>query len=252
MIDYHIHSTHSVDGLSPLHAYVDTAQRYGLGEIGFSEHVDLNPSMEGYRYLDYARYCASVEQVREDAPLQIKCGIEVSYEFTLESSIKKYIEDSTCDYIIGSVHEVTSKTMDNTFLEQHNPRHYFKEVERLIMSSTCDIVGHLEYFKRWGGVYSSSEFKKEISAVLHLIIDHDIALDVNTSGLRHPVRDIYPSFKVIQWYRELGGELISMGSDAHSVEDMASQFSPVIKKLKSYGFDTMATFDKRSRELVEL
>jgi histidinol-phosphatase (PHP family) len=252
MIDYHIHSTYSIDGLSPLHLYVSTAQRCGLGEIGFAEHVDLNPCMGEYRFLDYAGYAASVEQLRMDAPLQVRCGLEVSYEPHLEFSIKNFIKDSKCDFVIGSIHEVNSMTMDDTFLKQYNPFDYFKEVERLIISSTCDIVGHLEYFKRWGGMYSSSEFKKEISTVLHLIVDHDVALEVNTSGLRHPARDTYPSLKVIQWYRELGGELISLGSDAHSVRDIAFQFPPVIKKLKSYGFDTVATFDKRSLELVEL
>ncbi|MBU7018283.1 MAG: histidinol-phosphatase HisJ family protein [Theionarchaea archaeon] len=252
MIDYHIHSTYSIDGLSPLHLYVGTAQRFCLGEIGFAEHVDLNPCLGGYKFLDYGSYAASVEKLRIDAPLQIRCGLEVSYESHLESSIKNFIEDAKCDFVIGSIHEINNITMDSTFLKQSNPLDYFREVERLITSSTFDIVGHLEYFKRWGGLYSPSEFRKGISGVLHLIIDHDIALEVNTSGLRHPIQDTYPSFEVIQWYRELGGELISLGSDAHSVKDMAFQFTPVIKKLKSHGFDTVATFNRRSLELVEL
>ena len=252
MIDYHIHSTYSIDGLSPPHLYVSTAQRCGLGEIGFAEHVDLNPCTKEYRFLDYNRYTASVEQLRMDAPLQIRCGLEVSYELHLEPSIKRFIKDANCDFVIGSIHEVNSITLNDTFLDLYSPSDYFKEVERLITSSTCDIVGHLEYFKRWGGVYSSSAFKKEISAVLNLIVDHDLVLEVNTSGLRHPIRDTYPSLEVIQWYREVGGELISLGSDAHSVKDMAFEFIPIIKKLKAYGFDTVATFSKRSLRLVEL
>lgn len=251
MIDYHIHSTYSIDGKSPPHLYVGAAQKCVLKEIGFAEHVDLDPHVWGYRFLDPGYY-AACRTLGKSVSIPIRCGIEVSYQDHLENSIKEYVSGADCDFVIGSVHEVHTITMDKTFLQQHNPSHYFEAVEKMVKSSTCDIVGHLEYFKRWGGTYTSSAFKNEICAVLQVMIETDCVLEVNTSGLRHPCHDTYPSLDVIHWYRELGGELISLGSDAHDAETIAFRFSPVRKRLTSEGFDTVATFNRRKLELTEL
>lgn len=252
MIDYHVHSTYSIDGISPPYLYVEPAQQYGIKEIGFAEHVDLDPHVWGYRFLQYSEYSTSVEELKKSAPIQIRCGLEISYQAHLEDCIKDFLSIVQCDFVIGSVHEVHRKTMDHTFLEQYTPSDYFEAVKRLAISGTCDIVGHLEYFKRWGGTYSSATFKKEISAVLQSMIDNDLVLEVNTSGLHHSACDTYPSLQVVQWYKELGGELISLGSDAHRAQDIGFQFPSVIRKLTSKGIDRIATFNKRVLQLTEL
>lgn len=252
MIDYHIHSTYSFDGKSPLSAYVGTAQRCGLREIGFAEHVDLDSTLKEYNFLNFPLYKEAVGELEKNAPIPVRCGLEISYQQHLEGQIKEYLMAADCDFVIGSVHEVEGVTMDHRFFEQFNPLQYFRTVEALITSESCDIVGHLEYFKRWGGSYTSSAYKNEISALLQLIIEKDIVLEVNTSGLRHAAQDTYPSLEVVQWYRELGGELISLGSDAHTVKDTAFKFPPVLRKLKSLGFDSITAFEKRVRENVSL
>ncbi|KYK29843.1 MAG: hypothetical protein AYK19_19105 [Theionarchaea archaeon DG-70-1] len=252
MIDYHVHSTYSMDGQSSLHSYVYTAQECNLKEIGFAEHVDLDPYLWGYNFLDFPRYRAALTQLQESTSLPIRCGIEVSYQPHLEGSIKEYISQTECDFVIGSVHEVDRVTMDRTFLQRYNPQEYFKTTENLITSGICDIVGHLEYFKRWGGSYSSLEYKDDICGLLQQMIEHHLVLEINTSGLRHPCQDTYPSLEVITWYKELGGELICLGSDAHHTEDTAFQFSSVIKQLKLKGFKIAANFSKRTLNYVEL
>jgi histidinol-phosphatase (PHP family) len=252
MIDLHIHSTYSIDGTSPPHKYVDHASHCGLQEIGFSEHVDLDPTLYGYNFLDYPHYVKTLKDLRKDALIPLRCGIEVSYQHHLENTIRSYTSKAAWDFVIGSVHEVNKKPMDHTFLNQSTPHVYFEEVTRLLESSTCDIVGHLEYFKRWGGQYTSREWKRDICDVLQLVIENDVALEVNTSGLRHPARDTYPSLEVLSWYKKLGGTLISLGSDAHKVEHMGAHFPAVIRTLTSLGFDTVVTFNKRALECVPL
>lgn len=252
MIDYHIHSSYSMDGQSPLHAYVYTAQECDLKEIGFAEHVDLDPYIWGYKFLDYPCYYAALKELQETAPITIRCGIEVSYQHHLEDAIKDYISQTACDFIIGSIHEVDGILMDDTFLQQYTPRQYFKAAESLVTSGMFDIVGHLEYFKRWGGPYSSLQYKDDICSLLQQVIEHNLVLEVNTSGLRHPCHNTYPSLDVIAWYKELGGELICLGSDAHRAEDIAFQFTQVVQTLTSIGFDTVTTFTKRTLDCVEL
>ncbi|MBU7022736.1 MAG: histidinol-phosphatase HisJ family protein [Theionarchaea archaeon] len=247
MIDYHVHSTFSIDGRSHPREYVCSAVSHGLEEMGFSEHVDLDPTLGGYNYLDYSQYVQTLEQLRVGAPLPVRCGIEVSYQKHLEPSIKDYLSSVSCDYVIGSVHEVHGMTMDDTFLEHFTPHPYFKAVDNMITSGMIDVVGHLEYFKRWGGVYSSQDYKPEILPALETMIENALVLEVNTSGLRHPVCDTYPSLTVLKWYKALGGTLITLGSDAHESSQVAFHFEPVCLQLKKIGFDAVVTFKNRTR-----
>lgn len=252
MIDYHVHSTYSADGMSSPREFVHAAQELNLKEIGFAEHVDLDPDLRGFNFLDFPGYCRTLEELREPESVTIRCGLEVGYQPHLEGSIRRYVSEKDCDFIIGSIHELNGISMNQDFLTEFSPRQYFEAVKTMIMSGIFDIVGHLEYFRRWGGLYSSSEFRNEICTILQLVIEKKMVLEVNTSGLRHHCQDTYPSSSIIQWYRELGGELVSLGSDAHIAEDTAFQFSPVTEKLKSTGFDMAAIFDKRRLLSVEL
>jgi histidinol-phosphatase (PHP family) len=252
MMDYHIHSTYSIDGKSPLHAYIAPAQEQNLKEIGFSEHVDVNPDIEGCEYLDFPAYYTAVASLNTHTLIPVKCGIEISYEPHIEDAVRDYVSDLPCDYVIGSVHEVEKKTMDHTFLEQSDPVLYFEAVTSLIHSKTCDIIGHLEYFKRWGGPYTSCDYKKPIETILQKIIENNLVLEVNTSGLRHPAQDTYPSLEVIKWYKTLGGTLISLGSDAHCAHHVGYKFPTVIMALRSIGFTELTAFDARHRTTVPI
>jgi histidinol-phosphatase (PHP family) len=252
MIDYHIHSSYSLDGQSLPHEYSTAARQYGLKEIGFAEHVDLDPDLYGYQGLDFSLYSKALKNLQEYAPIPVRCGLEVSYQHRLEDSIKEYLSEKDCDFIIGSVHEVHGVTMDHTFLQRHSPQEYFQAVEALITSGICDIVGHFEYFKRWGGSYSPPDFEDDISIILQQIIERNLVLEINTSGLRHHAKDTYPSLKVVKLYRSLGGELISLGSDAHNVKHIAFQFPKVVTWLKSEGFNVLATFERRNLDFIEL
>ncbi len=252
MIDYHVHSTYSFDGKSPPLSYIHSAEECGLTEIGFAEHLDLDPDLPGYNFLDYPRYYKALEELQEHTSILIRCGTEISYQPHLEESIKDCLSKIECDFIIGSIHEVDGMTMDHTFFQQFSPQQYFEAVKPLITSGVCDIVGHLEYFKRWGGSYSSLKFTDEISSLLQLAIDNNVVLEVNTSGLRHPARSTYPSFEVIQLYKNLGGELISLGSDAHQAEHTAFCFPHLLRQLKSAGFSGLVTFNKRSMDFVDI
>ncbi|MBU7014807.1 MAG: histidinol-phosphatase HisJ family protein [Theionarchaea archaeon] len=247
MIDYHIHSTFSIDGRSHARDYLFSAMVLDLEEIGFSEHVDLDPTLGGFNYLDYPGYEEALEHLKVESPVVIRRGIEVSHQKHLEPSIRDYISSTSCDYVIGSVHEVDGVTMDDTFLDHSTPHSYFEAVQSMAASGLVDVVGHLEYFKRWGGNYSSSDCKSVILPVLQTIVEKSLVLEINTSGLRHPVCDTYPSLNVLKWYRDLGGILITLGSDAHEASQVAFQFEPVLLQLKEIGFSHLVTFDHRTR-----
>jgi histidinol-phosphatase (PHP family) len=249
MMDYHVHSLFSIDGRSPLDAYCSGAADHGLREIGFAEHVDLDPDIPGYDALDFMAYHRTLTEVREHCPLPVRCGIEVSYQHRLEASIKEYISKKPCDYVIGSVHEVKGRTMDHSFFTISSPGEYFSEIRQLVSSGLCDIVGHLEYFKQWGP-YNRALYTEELTEILQEIIENELVLEVNTAGLRHASLEPYPSYEILGLYRNLGGTLISLGSDAHTTSHLAFQFPAAITRLKKMGFEGIVRIEKRKSSLV--
>lgn len=252
MIDYHLHSTYSIDGRSASSSYVERAEQLSLTGIGFAEHLDLDPHTGVPLHFDYPSYLATIEALRQTTAIPIQCGAEVGYQPHLEDDLHAVLSQFACDFVIGSVHELEGVLMDETFFQTFTPPQYFNAVEKSVESGWVDIVGHLEYFKKWGGPYSSAHYEKEITALLQKMIERHVVLEVNTSGLRHAAGDTYPSLYVLQLYRKLGGALISLGSDAHGTEYCGYEFARIVEKLTEMGFDTLATFNKRVLHLVEL
>jgi histidinol-phosphatase (PHP family) len=244
MIDYHLHSHFSIDSSTPLEAFFPEVVKCGLLEIGFSEHVDLDPHLEGYNALDFREYRRELTRIRNAFPVPVRCGMEVSYQSTREDSITQYLASRPCDYVIGAVHEVNGRTMDHTFYEVSSPGEYFAEVRKLVSSGLCDIVGHLEYFKQWGG-YHWSQYEGDLTEIFQVMIERELVLEINTAGFRHGCGEPYPSFEIQQLYKNLGGNLISLGSDAHHEYHLAFQFPWVIQRLKAMGFNELACFENR-------
>jgi histidinol-phosphatase (PHP family) len=251
MIDYHLHSHFSIDSSTPLEAFIPGVMKHGLQEIGFSEHVDLDPHLAGYNALDFREYRKGLTRIRDICPVPVRCGMEISYQSSLEDTITSYIASNPCDYIIGSVHEVKGRTMDHAFYEVSSPGDYFEEVKKLVNSGLCDIVGHMDYFKQWGG-YNWLRYKGELTEIFQIMIERELVLEINTAGFRHGCGEPYPSFQIQQLYRNLGGNLISLGSDAHIESHLAFQFPGVICGLKAMGFFELARFENRQISVQDM
>ncbi|MBU7031287.1 MAG: hypothetical protein HXS53_02035 [Theionarchaea archaeon] len=135
------------------------------------------------------------------------------------------------------------------FFKISSPGEYFSEIHYLASSGFCDIVGHLEYFKQWGH-YERTRYTRELTDLLQGIIDNGLILEVNTAGLRHAASEPYPSYEILALYQSLGGTLISLGSDAHTVDQLAFAFPVVISQLKALGFEGVVQMDKRKSSLI--
>lgn len=251
MIDYHIHSHFSIDSSTPPQTFCAGAVDLRLQEMGFSEHVDLDPQLPGYNALDFPAYHRSITALQNQHSLPIRCGVEFSYQSSLEDDIRDYITSNPIDYTIGSVHEVKGRTMSPNFFDISSPGEYFEEVRNMVCSGLCDIVGHLEYFKQWGS-YDWTCFEKEIREILGLIIEYECALEINTAGFRHRCGTPYPSYEIQQVYKDMGGKRISLGSDAHHAAHLAFRFPQMIDELKIIGFKEVVHIKKRKISLKKL
>jgi len=133
---------------------------------------------------------------------------------------------------------------------------YFEDLLRAAQSGLGDVLGHLDLVKRYGtrhyGRFEPTAFEEEIRAVLRAAIETGTGLELNTSGLRQSPGEPYPSLTVLEWYRALGGELLTIGSDAHRAEDLGAGLDEALALARQAGFRALATFERRQVCWIEL
>jgi histidinol-phosphatase (PHP family) len=245
LVDYHVHSTHSCDGKSSIIEMCQKAVDLGMVEIGFSEHVDFDPSDEGFGFFNHERYSLDLQKARRlfKGKLCIKKGVEVDYQSRFEEQIRKWLRDKKFDFIIGSVHYVDGELINKQLLATRSLAHvytrYFNELIRSIRSGLFDVVGHLDVVRKFAIVQPSElkafDYAAGIKTVLKQIIDHGLYLEINSkpSVLKQNNEPIVPSKETIAEYISYGGKLVSVGSDAHSTQELGVGIQDIFDFLAS-------------------
>jgi histidinol-phosphatase (PHP family) len=269
-VDLHVHSTCSGDGASSIAEYARRAAALGLEEVGFCEHVDFDPRDQDYRYLDPSDYARQIAQARALVPeVQLRQGVEITYQACLEDEIRTWSAVQTWDYVVTSVHLVdyadgwaiiSEPGSTGAYFATHSQRQaflpYFEELLRMAQSGLGDVLGHFDLVKRYGvahyGPFEPTAFEEEIRAVLRTMIEQGMGLEINTSGLRQRPGEPYPALTVLRWYRELGGEILTAGSDAHQAGDLGAGISEALGLAVEAGFRAMATFEQRRVRWIDL
>ena len=153
---------------------------------------------------------------------------------------------------------------DRKFFEKYAKdeahRIYFEEVLNTIdLFPKINVCGHLDFINRYGrSVYDdykkiNFEMHKElIDKILIKLIEKNIGIEINTSALRYGLRDFHPCRKILKRYKELGGKIITMGSDAHRALDIMRDFDKAREVLKEIGFEKFCVFEQRKAEYKEL
>ncbi|NLE76623.1 MAG: histidinol-phosphatase HisJ family protein [Chloroflexi bacterium] len=263
LVDYHMHSNLSPDAFDRPEELAQAALGKGLVEIGICEHLDTDPKDAGYERYDEAAVDQALALARtaSQGQLRIRKGVEVCYQPCFEETARRLLaKHNQMDYVIGSVHFIDSQVTNGAYMEangrQETYRRYMGDTLRLIRSGLFDIVGHFEYIRRYdaenGIHYHPEEYGDEISAVLKEIIAQDMTLEVNTSGLRRPGRHTYPCQWTLERFRELGGQAVAVGSDAHHTEHVGAGVGRVLAMLQEMGFLYVVTFRGRHRRWVNI
>jgi histidinol-phosphatase (PHP family) len=110
---------------------------------------------------------------------------------------------------------------------------YYREYLRMINSNLFDIAGHLDYPKKYGnrifGLFKYENYKEMIDPILEAIIERNMVIEINTKGWRSEAREQYPSTDILSRYKKLGGQYVTIGSDAHRPLDVGSYFKNALK-----------------------
>ena len=263
--DMHMHTWFSTDSEACPRDMADEAVRKGLKTICFTDHFDKDDLEWGEEGIfDVDAYFVEMQKLQEEyaGKLNIRIGIELG----LRTYLKDYYEELTkkypFDFVIGSVHNVpykkdaegnilyTDPAAEKLFTERTD-----KEAYRLMMETTLENVrtsdcfqtlGHLDYVVRYGKSrekeYSYTDYADIIDEILKLLIEKEKGLEVNSAGLKYGLPFAHPHPDVLKRYHELGGEIITIGADAHKPEHIAYDFAKAEEILKSCGFKYYTEF----------
>lgn len=262
MIDYHMHSYLCRHGQGEIAQYVEAALSKGLREIGFAEHIpipDLDDPTGRMIIEDWDTYVHDVQAAQKNYPeITIRFGIEADYLPGHMDFIERFLSDYLFDYVIGSVHFVGDWDFSNPALAARLEkiginelyRRYYDLIGRAASSGLYDIIGHLDLPKKIGVAPTIDTFPYEESALL-AIQKNDLALDINTSGLRKGAGDTYPGTALIKRAFEKN-IAVCLGSDAHEPDEVAADFEKTVEKLKSVGYRQSCRFNQRRRYFWDL
>jgi len=254
--DYHMHTPLCEHAVGTPSQYAETALTMGLEEIGFSDHMPFESFDEPgirMRLGQLPEYHQMIENVREQYKdrLKIKVGIEADFILGCEEEIKKILSGYAYDYIIGSVHYIDSWGFDNP--EQSEGwekqdvndvyRDYHKTLRQSAQTSMYDIIGHADLVKKFGH-RATADLSDEIRETAEVFKKCGLAIEINTSGLRKPVGEIYPSLFDLKIYCEVGVPIV-FGSDAHHYEEVAQDFDKALDLAKQAGYKEYVLFGQR-------
>jgi histidinol-phosphatase (PHP family) len=262
MIDYHTHSRFSPDGGSSMAQMTQAALKDGLGGLAFTEHAEWIPEDEGYGYLDPQAYFDALTSLRQSwadrsqhgQRLTLLAGLELGNPHEFPQEVSEILASWPWDIALGSLHWVDGKLgcMPVAFEGSLEPfyQRYFEELAVMVAEAEYDILGHLDIVRRDSWVVCQRILPLEpyadlIRQVLRIVIERGKGIEVNTSGWRKGMAVPLPELKVLQWYRELGAELLVFGSDAHAAGQIAWRFDRARELALVAGFTRLPRFEKR-------
>lgn len=261
-LDYHIHTRFSEDGHATLEAMCLRAIELGVPEIGFSEHWDVGPYEKKPRYYKPEPWYAELERLRGlfAGKLVLLAGIEIAEPHLYPQETAEVLQRAPFDYVIGSVHFVGRNFMfKGEYFQNHSADEvfdgYFDELGRMVRTADLDIVAHFDIPARTGIPifgYDPLRYEERIRSVLKTCIERSLALDVNVSGLRKPARNIMPDPVILKWYAEMGGQRITLGSDAHRLPEVAQHLEKGLAAVRAAGINRITHFERRQALLLPL
>lgn len=265
LIDMHSHSDNSPDGShSPMYM-CEHAVRKGLRALAVTDHCETDKFIEQkyassvfHSYFETAKARNAFE-----GQLVVLIGLEIGQPFANKALSEKVIEKYPYDFVLGSVHTPRGfyqdiKDIDYTQIDVYKfMNDYFEELTELAEWKYCDALAHITCPMRGiQGVYNIdfdySKVQDSLDKLLLAIIRNNKALEINTSGLRQDIGLTMPDEQIIKRYRELGGEYVTIGSDAHNAYDVGDGIETAMQMLKRCGFDKVTFYVSRQAMQIDI
>lgn len=254
-LDAHLHTDLSPDSDVPIDVFAQQAYERGIAELAITDHVDFEPGAPAWRYTTFEQRERTVREAAErwaDRGVAIRFGAELTYDRAWEADIREHLTRYRYDFTVGSWHDrpsspyspthVASWVAGRSLADIVEPA--FSEVLAAARSGLFDTLGHLDVVKRYlfphvtaADLATAPELYEP---VLEALVESGTALEINTSGLRHPVGETYPSRAIVARFREIGGRAVTIGSDAHRAHQFGWALADGYDAAATAGFETLA------------
>ena len=264
LVDYHTHTALCKHADGNAEEYIAHAVQRGLTEIGCSDHApmpngfDLQHRMTIDQF--HQEYKPAVLALREKykGTIAVKFGLEGDFYPGTESWVREFNSQHEFDYIIGSVHYLGEWGFDNpVFVHRYEEKdvdevyeQYYQHIKRSAAARLFDIIGHCDLVKKFGH-RPSRNMEEVLREVFKVVKQADMAVEINTSGLRKPVKEVYPSVQILAILKELRIPL-SVGSDAHTPTDVGKNLDVARELVERFGGGKISVFTRRQRNEVQI
>ncbi len=256
--DCHMHTMFSLDSEADPEEMIKGGIKKGLEAICFTDHEDKDYVDEGNPWtFDVKQYFERMRMLkgRYRKSIEVRIGVEIGLQPHLRDYYRDYVRQNPFDFVIGSVHLIKSRDpYYQEFFEGRKDADAYEETfletyDNVRKIEDFDVLGHLDYVTRYGRQreeeYSYQRFSDLIDRILRVLIERGKGIELNTAGLKYGLPYAHPHPDVLKRYRELGGEILTIGSDAHKPEHIAYDFKKVPELLKSCGFRYYTEFVER-------
>lgn len=247
-------------------ASCEAAIAAGVTEIAFTDHVDFETCDPSAGYWNADRYFRQLESVRSEYgdSLTILTGAEVDFNTRTVSQVEDFLRQHTFDFVIGSVHchiendtaeliypeTFAGKSLDEMYLP------YFANILAAVKTGWFDTIGHMDLPKRYApGThrdYDPLRYREPLQEIFAAMIDHDVAFEINTSGLRRSSGASLPGPSIVRWYVEAGGRRITTGTDSHAAQTVGTHVPLTLDMLELCGIDSVLSFRGRKGTAVPI
>lgn len=275
--DYHIHTSFSDDSNEPMENQIEKAISLGLDEICFTDHVDYGVKRDrddprgiiirhAIEYgkeieqelanVDYPKYFNKLHEVKDKYKdkITIKQGLEFGVQtITANEFVNLYDKyKDELDFILFSMHQVnnlefwTQEFQEGKTQKEYNDEYYKEIYETMLVYKDYSVLAHLDLMVRYdlNGIYPFEKEKDNIAEILKQAIKDDKGIEVNTSSWRYGLKDTQPSRAILKLYKDLGGKIITVGSDAHSKDYLAKHIKDAYEILKNeIGLNQICTYN---------
>lgn len=256
LADYHVHSHFSDDTDFPMEEEIQRAIELGLDEFCFTEHVDYGvPTVIN---CDYDAYFEEMNRMKEKYGKQItlRTGIEFGIQVHTLDYHEEIFAKYPFDFVIFSCHQVDNKefcrqqVQEGRTQREYNRRYYQEILDVAKLYKNYSILGHLDVVKRYDlqGEIAFEEIKDLVEEIFKVIIPDGKGIEINTSSFAYKLKSLMPSREILELYYQMGGRIITIGSDAHNADRIGDRIEEAAKTLKEIGFEGIYTFDQMKPE----
>ena len=268
LTDFHTHTSFSGDCETPMEQMVQKALSLNMSHLCFTEHFDpdypvregdmLDFSLDTKNY--YKRYL-DLKRIHTD-DITLLWGVELGLQSHVLPFLSDYVQQHPFDFVIASSHLCNGgDPYYPDFFEGRKEEDVYAEYFASILQNVTtfhdyDVYGHLDYIVRYGpnkdALYSYEKYRDLYDSILKTIIEDGKGIELNTGGVKYGLKDLHPTTKVLKRYHELGGEIITIGSDAHTPESLQNHFERAKNLLVECGFKYYTIFQQRKAEFIRL